>query len=208
MFGSGAAPPGRRPTRRRTKAVLRMAVAGVTALIATVAAVGVGAGAASGTEADSRAPLSGGWPGQAVASVAEAERLAAEVRTAAGAAVAGDLLVFHTRNARGRYVDLPPTGDSPGDFFMFEEDVFDRDGANQVGKDSVRCELGIRTFTCAATLVVDDKGKLTASGTLFNRRDGTLPVTGGTDAYEGAGGQLTVFDLPRGETVLIFHLVR
>ena len=52
------------------------------------------------------------------------------------------------------------------------------------------------------------KGTIRVAGTLFNDRDNVFPVTGGTDTYEGVGGQVTVFDLAGGSTALIFHLRR
>ncbi len=43
---------------------------------------------------------------------------------------------------------------------------------------------------------------------MFAERDNAYAVTGGTGAYKGVGGELSVFDLAGGDTLLVFDLVR
>lgn len=193
----------------------RAALLAAAALVATAASVGAGAMATTGGGA---APAvqeraSHRWAGRPAASVADAERLAAADRAAAarsaGAAQrAGQTLIFVTREVRAVEIDLPPAGFGPGDFFMFEDIVFDRSGTRQVGRDSVRCQGGLRTFLCDGTLQVFGRGKIQVSGALFGARDNVIPITGGTGVYEGVGGELTFFDLPGDRSVLVLHLVR
>jgi hypothetical protein len=186
----------------------------VAALAAAAASVGVGAMTATGDAAPAALQrLSNGWPERSAASVEEAERLAAADRAAAAgsaetAAPAGQTLTLVTREVRGAEIDIPPAGFGPGDFFLFEEDAFDRSGAQRIGRDSGRCELGLRTFTCEATLQVFGKGKIRVASSLFSEGDNVLPVTGGSGAYQGVGGEVSVFDLANGRSVLVFHLVR
>ncbi len=141
-----------------------------------------------------------GWPGRAVTSVAEAQRLS----TAAGPGDDSTLIVV-TRQVRGAGVDVGAEGDSPGDFFIFEEKVFNSTGGNPIGRDSIRCELGLRTFTCEGTIRINGRGKLRVAGTLFRPKDNVVPVTGGTRDFRGVGGTLKVYDLPNRETVLVFN---
>lgn len=125
----------------------------------------------------------------------------------AAGAPAGETLVLVAKEARTLFVDLPPEGESPGDFGLFEDRVYN-DQAERVGADSGRFELSLRTVTIEATVSITGKGKIRIAGSLFNRTDSTFPVTGGTGAYQDVGGQLTVFDLPHGDAALVFHLVR
>lgn len=170
------------------------------------------ASASGGGAAQAGRSLTGGLPGTPATSVADAVRQAAASEAAATAAAAADgevqRLVVTSRELRGQGVDLPPAGDSPGDFFLFEERLFDQTGTRGIGMDSVRCELSLRTFTCEATLVLNGRGKIRIAGTVFSERDNVFPVTGGTGEFLGVGGRLNVSELADGRTVLVFHLVR
>jgi len=190
-----------------------LALSSVAALLAGMTVVGtVGASAREDHTAGTAATTSHrSWASKPASSVAEAQRLADAARasgTSTDVAAAQTLILVEAPYSppREAFVDLAPAGDSAGDFFISEARIFDR--SRLVGKDAVRCELGLRTFTCEATLLVNGKGKIRVAGTLFAEQDNVLPVTGGTDAYEGVGGQLTIFNLPGGRTALVFHLTR
>lgn len=182
-----------------------MAAIGAATLVAGAALVGAGASAASSDEAASSARAVRSWPNRPTASLAQVQQQAS---AGARASAAGRTVVFVTKELRDFGVDLDPAGDSPGDFFFFEERVFDSTGRNVVGKDSVRCEAGIRTFSCEATLLVTGKGKILVEGALFSETDNVLPVTGGSGVYQGVGGQLSFFNLAGGRTALVLHLTR
>ncbi len=137
-----------------------------------------------------------GWPGRPVDSITQGQRLARGANT----------LTVVTEEIRSREVNLGGKGFTTGDFFVFEEAVYSERGRRVVGEDTVRCELGIRTFNCEATVKLDGRGKITVSGALFGRQDIAIPVTGGTRNFSAARGQLKVFDLPRGRTLLVFEL--
>lgn len=92
--------------------------------------------------------------------------------------------------------------------FVFEETVYSARGREVIGEDTVRCELGIRTFNCEATLRLAGRGKITVGGALFAPRDIVVPITGGTKDFRAVGGQLKVYDLRGGRTLLVFELVR
>jgi hypothetical protein len=117
-------------------------------------------------------------------------------------------LTVVTHPLREAEVNIPPKPFSAGDFFAFEEAVFNSSEQRRIGEDAGRCELGIRTFSCEATILIDGEGKIQIAGSLFGRRDATFPITGGTGRFQTAGGQMTVFDLQGGKTALIFHITR
>lgn len=139
-----------------------------------------------------------GWQGKPVDSVAQAQRMAGGGRTLA--------LVAETERARG--VDVGAKGESTGDFFIFEETLYNSRQSRVVGEDTIRCELGIRTFTCEGTIKVNKRGKIRVAGALFAPRDLVIPITGGTKDFRGVGGELEVFDLRGGRALLLFDLVR
>lgn len=167
-------------------------------------AAAITAGAATGTAAADTS-AQGGWRGVPAESVAAAESMA----TASSARrPAGQTLLLVTEEVRSAGVDVGRRGESPGDFFMFEERLYDRSGSRVVGRDSVRCEVRIRTFSCEGTILVNGRGKIHVAGALFGPRDNVVPVTGGTGHFSGVGGELSVFDLRGGRTLLAFHLIR
>lgn len=185
-----------------------VAVGAAAALAAGSAWLGVGAASATGAGSSGDDRWGNGWPTTATApSVAAARQLAAD-KVGAAAAARSDVLILRGRTVRDAEVDINNDGFGPGDFFMFEEKLFDQDGTERVGRDSVRCEARIRTFSCEGTLRIAHKGKIMISGALFRENDLTLAVVGGTGAYKSASGQFNVFDLPRGEVLFVIHLLR
>ena len=89
-----------------------------------------------------------------------------------------------------RYVDAGAKGDSPGDLVMFQETLLEDD--RKAGRSEVVCLFVSRNAgRCHGTLRLG-QGTLEASGgTRFGGRF-SLPVIGGTGAYAGAAGVLTV----------------
>jgi hypothetical protein len=79
-------------------------------------------------------------------------------------------------------------------------------GGERVGRDVVKCTLGIRTFLCDATGQIAGRGKITVSGAFFGGET-QIAVTGGTGDFQDARGELFAVDQPDGTTRLIFHLV-
>lgn len=187
----------------------------VAAALATGAIYfGTGAATATGTRATggSNQEFADRLPGRPVASMAEAKQIAAAQWSDAGRAGSrpGQTLILVLKPGRAAAVDLPPRGGSPGDLFFFEDPLFESSGNRRLGLISGVCQLSIRTLRCEATHLVAGRGKIEIAGALFPRGRGgfTFPVTGGTGAFEAVGGELTVFNLPGGNQVLIFHLVR
>ncbi len=107
---------------------------------------------------------------------------------------------------RSKSVDVGAQGESVGDFFLFEETLYNTNG-RKVGRDAVRCEIGIRTYTCEATFQLDGRGKVRVDGTFFGPNENLLPVTGGTKDFRNASGQLRILE-QGGKEFLVLELVR
>ena len=137
------------------------------------------------------------WP---VAAAPGAAREAAQEARGGG----GQVIRVREIQNRGRFIDVGRQGESPGDYFIFESRLMQK-GLN-VGRDSGKCLLGVRTFTCEATALIRGKGKIVVGGTLFtDQNDFRLAVTGGTGAFKGARGELMVDEGKK--TFLIFELL-
>ncbi len=163
---------------------------------------GAGALPASGDPAERAGKSTAAeWQGIRVASMAEALR-----RLDAEAGQTGETLAFFSTETGAADVDVAPTGPSPGDFFLFEEQLYsDKARTDPAGQDSVRGELSLSTLTYEATFKVDG-GKIRISGTQFSDLDPTFAITGGTGRYLGAGGLFIPFALPF-DTVLLFRVI-
>ncbi len=91
-----------------------------------------------------------------------------------------------------KLIDVGRRGFSPGDYFVFEETLRDRDSGQVVGHDSVQCTVNFTTFMCAGTLSLNGKGNVEISGAISEHGKQLLAVTGGTERYQNARGQLRV----------------
>jgi hypothetical protein len=96
---------------------------------------------------------------------------------------------------------------SPGDYFVFEETLRDRDSGQVVGRDSVKCTVNFTTFMCQGTFLLDGKGNVEISGSLREHGKQLLAVTGGTESYQNARGQLRVGEESGGNTNLTLELL-
>jgi hypothetical protein len=87
--------------------------------------------------------------------------------------------------------DTGAKGDSAGDVLTFANEVFDGANAKKVGDDQgfcVRTALG-KSWECLWTLILSD-GQITVEGPFLDAGDSVVAVTGGTGAYQGAGGEM------------------
>ncbi len=163
-------------------------------LVGAVAWVALAAGTSSvAAEADHDTS----WP---VAAAPGAAQKAAQAARAGGSQV----IRVKEIEVRGRFIDVGSQGDGPGDYFVSESKLM-QDG-QKVGRDSVRCTFGVRTFSCEATALIKGKGKIAVAGALFtDQNDFHLPITGGTGAFKDARGGLTVEEGKK--TFLVFELL-
>jgi hypothetical protein len=180
-----------------------------TKLTATAAAAALVAGGAIATggfwsaEGSTSGAAHRGWP------VAASRTPAADLHAAVVAAKRDDartLTVLEVQGKNQAFVDVGAGGESPGDYFLFQNKLFTPDQSRQVGRDTGRCILGFRTISCDATVKIFGKGKIVVSGALFGQQDSTIAITGGTGTYRTADGVLTVNDLSNGNAVLTFRL--
>jgi hypothetical protein len=87
-------------------------------------------------------------------------------------------------------VDLGPTGDSPGDMFVFDQPLLNEAKEN-IGSNSGFC---IRTLPgqfneCQWTLTMAD-GTITVAGREADKGTSYIPVVGGSGIYTGVRGVL------------------
>ena len=107
------------------------------------------------------------------------------------AAVAKESLRLVERASTDAVTDLGAKGDSVGDLLTFDNEVFDASNKTKLGTDQgycVRVAAG-KSWECLWTLVVEG-GQITAHGPFFDKGDSVLAITGGTDKYAAASGQL------------------
>jgi hypothetical protein len=116
--------------------------------------------------------------------------------------------VVQTKEVRADNVDVGRKGDSPGDFFVFEERAYKPGTQTVIGRDAARCEMDIRTFQCGATLQVFGEGKIVVDGALFADKDNLFAITGGTGSYAGVGGTMRALDGPGNSSTLVFNFTR
>jgi hypothetical protein len=89
--------------------------------------------------------------------------------------------------------DIGDKGDSVGDVLTFSNAVYDEANQNQVGTDNgwcIRTAVG-KAWECFWTLTLSD-GQITVEGPFLDAGDSVLAVTGGTGAYSGASGEMTL----------------
>jgi hypothetical protein len=175
----------------------------IAALAGAAALVVAGVVAISSASADGTRPSSArhGWP----TSTARAPHAVVHAARASAKAEGTHVVAVIEKERRSAFVDVGDPGDSAGDYFLFESDLLNNSG-DVVGRDSVKCTLGVRTFICDATGTLFHRGKLTAYGAFFGENDARLAITGGTGAFKEAGGQVTVADQADGTTLLVFEI--
>jgi hypothetical protein len=125
------------------------------------------------------------------------------------AAAKQDLRVTTTATAINDFVDVDGNGPSPGDVYVFVEDVFDL-ANTKIGTAEGRCNLinpPLGRFECTVVTTVTG-GSITTDGILVNQPGATSTgaITGGTGRYSGAGGEaVLVLGGPAGPHEVTFH---
>lgn len=113
-------------------------------------------------------------------------------------------------------IDLGEVGDSLGDQFIFSDDLFRR--GEKVGIDGGVCTL-VRlepmvsaSFQCVVTVELP-KGQITGQFLLTSAEETELrtdlvAITGGTQRYKEAHGQVRVVEISETEARLTFRIIR
>jgi hypothetical protein len=105
---------------------------------------------------------------------------------------------------------------SLGDQFLFADDLSREKGGSVIGDDGGSCTIvrvtsaDSATVQCVVTLRLSG-GQISTQGLVDESGTGTpppfdIPITGGTGAYEGASGHVTVKELNDTDSILTFHL--
>lgn len=119
--------------------------------------------------------------------------LAAIASFALQGAASAEMLKLVERAATDVVTDIGDKGDSVGDVLTFANAVFDEANAKEVGSDNgwcIRTAVG-KAWECFWTLTLTD-GQITVAGPFLDSGDSVLAVTGGTGAYAGVRGQMTL----------------
>lgn len=115
--------------------------------------------------------------------------------TGPSAATASTLVVID-HNTNFRLVDLPPAGNTAGDYFLARGTLTTRAG-RRVGFHEVQCTVFFRdTIRCIGSFIIDGKGQIVADG--VEGRTGQpdlIAVVGGTGQYAQARGDALVTPL-------------
>lgn len=168
-------------------------VAGVALATAGGWAVVAPSGAAATTQ-------QGTWAG---ASPAAATPAAGDAPDITGAE---RLVVVAIDHGRGGGVDTGPKGASPGDYYVFQEELTASDGTH-LGIDSARCmNISAHNTRCDASFILTGRGSVDVAGSFA---DGvrSLAVTGGTGAFRNARGEATIVGGAGNRTRFVFSLL-
>jgi len=105
--------------------------------------------------------------------------------------------------------DTGDAGDTVGDILTFNNEVFE-DGKS-AGRDNGWCLRTVvgQTWECTWTTILSD-GQITVQGPFNDAGDSTLVVTGGSGAFAGAHGDMTLHagNDQGTEYDFVFHLQR
>ncbi|HEX7059560.1 MAG TPA: allene oxide cyclase family protein [Solirubrobacterales bacterium] len=102
-------------------------------------------------------------------------------------------VVEHADTDVVRHIGPASEKDSVGDVLAFANPVFDSANEKQVGTDNgqcVRTAVG-KAWECIWTVSLSG-GQLTVEGPFYDAKDSTLAITGGTDDYKDASGQMAL----------------
>ena len=100
-------------------------------------------------------------------------------------------LIEHAETDVVRHIGPAKEEDSAGDVLTFANPVYDSANKKQEGTDNGSC---IRTaageaWECIWTVSLSG-GQITVEGPFYDGKDSTLAITGGTDEYDNASGQM------------------
>ena len=98
-------------------------------------------------------------------------------------------LVLNTKSGQFKFIDADQNGqESVGDSFLFTESLWNA-GGDRVGKVWAMCTDHFNGTLCQATIRLAGRGTLTVAGAITGH-NALLAVTGGTDEFSDAGGEM------------------
>jgi hypothetical protein len=122
--------------------------------------------------------------------------MAAALTTAGTVLAKGEAMTFTVveRATTDVVIDVGEPGDTIGDMLAFGNDLYDEGNATVVGRDQGQCfrsNPGL-SWECVWTNILAD-GSITVEGPFYDDlQDVELAITGGTGAYAGASGSMTL----------------
>jgi allene oxide cyclase len=102
-------------------------------------------------------------------------------------------VIEHAETDTVRHIGPASEEDSAGDVLAFANPVFDSANKKQVGTDNGQCvrTAAGKAWECIWTLSLKE-GQITVEGPFYDSKDSTLAITGGTDEYKDASGQMVL----------------
>jgi hypothetical protein len=100
-------------------------------------------------------------------------------------------LIEHAETDTVRHIGPANQEDSIGDILAFANPVFDSENKEQVGSDNGNCTRTAvgKAWECIWTLTLKG-GQITVEGPFYDSKDSFLAITGGTDEYDEASGEM------------------
>jgi dirigent-like protein len=178
-----------------------------TLLLATVVAISAVTIAALSLSSAASSPTRGEW--------ARIKRSGAAPAAMPRDHHGGKTIVLIGRSVEEADIDVNGEGPTPGDYFVFRDNVFDKHGEDLVGRLNGQCFFHFpfseveSALYCEGSLTLFKKGQLTFQGAqVFTEETNTLTVaiTGGTGKFEKARGEVHVQFISEEEERLVIHL--
>jgi hypothetical protein len=119
-------------------------------------------------------------------------------------------LTFTEKDTAGTFVDVDHSGgQSVGDMFVFQSDLFDPDTNAKVGTAEGHCVLITASgdiVDCDASGILEG-GQIRVSGASSSADTNVLAVTGGTGIYRNVRGQITTTSIDDTTSTDTFELI-
>jgi len=102
-------------------------------------------------------------------------------------------VIEHAETDTVRHIGPASEEDSVGDVLTFANPVFDSGNKKQIGTDNGQCvrTAAGKAWECIWTISLAG-GQMTVEGPFYDGKDSHLAITGGTDEYKDASGQMTL----------------
>lgn len=127
-------------------------------------------------------------------------------RSAHPEAPPGETLVIVSRSTEDFvFIDVGDPGFSPGDYYVFNDELVSEDGTEMLGQDIAQCSVNFRALQCEVTFHLTGRGTIQVAGVI---KGGPVvqAVTGGTHEFHDVGGQVVLEFLPDDDVMFTFHL--
>lgn len=102
-------------------------------------------------------------------------------------------VIEHAETDTVRHIGPASEEDSVGDVLAFANPIFDSANKKQIGSDNGQCVRTVagKAWECIWTVRLSG-GQITVEGPFEEGKSTTLAITGGTDEYKDASGQMTL----------------